>query len=199
MDYDYFPEVALSGADLLQKLADKLSDKRFAHVQAVSRAAVALAERWGYPDVQKAALAGLLHDYAKEEKDERFIALIHKYQLDSDLLNWGNNIWHGVVGTYVLREELGLEDSEILQAIARHTVGHEEMSLLDKIIYVADYIEDSRTFAGVDIARQLAYQDLDAAVAYETVRTVSYLASQAVQIYPQTILTYNAYVDKFHL
>lgn len=195
MAYDYFPEVDLSESDLLAKLSHKLSDKRFAHVQAVAQAAATLAARWGYVDVRKAALAGLLHDYAKEETDETFIALIHKYQLDPDLFNWNNNVWHGVVGVYVLQEELGLKDPELLQAIARHTVGHEDMSLLDKILYVADYIEASRTFDGVARARELAYQvDLDAAVAYETVHTVAFLAKQAVPIYPQTILTYNAYV-----
>ena len=70
------------------------------------------------------------------------------------------------------------------------------MGLLDKILYVADYIEDSRSFEGVETARSLAYEDLDAAVAYETLHTVLFLAQKQVQIYPQTIITYNAYVDK---
>lgn len=163
----------------------------------VAQAALRLAERWDYPDLRKAELAGLLHDYAKEETDDTFIHLIQKYQLDPDLLNWNNNVWHGLVGIYKIQEDLGLTDSEILRAIEIHTVGSADMTLLDKILYVADYVEAGRTFEGVEAARLLAYeQDLNAAVAYETVHTVAFLTSKHVRIYPQTILTYNAYVDQ---
>ncbi len=197
MAFKFYPEVGLTRAELLDKISANMSEKRFQHVQNVAQAALKLAERWHYSEPRKAELAGLLHDYAKEETDETFIQLIENYQLDPDLLNWHNNVWHGLVGIYKIQEDLGLTDSEILRAIEIHTVGSAEMTLLDKILYVADYIEVGRTFEGVDAARQLAYeQDLDAAVAYETVHTVAFLASKHVKIYPQTILTYNAYVDQ---
>ena len=197
MVFEFYPEVGLTRAELCDKISANMSDKRFQHVQNVAKSALRLAERWGYPEPRKAELAGLLHDYAKETTDETFIQLIDKYQLDPDLLNWNNNVWHGLVGIYKIQEDLGLTDSEILRAIEIHTVGSADMTLLDKILYVADYVEDGRTFEGVDVARQLAYeQDLDAAVAYETVHTVAFLASKHVRIYPQTILTYNAYVDQ---
>lgn len=197
MAFEFYPEIGLTRAELLAKISANMSEKRFQHVQNVAQAALKLAERWRYSEPRKAELAGLLHDYAKEETDETFIQLIQNYQLDPDLLNWHNNVWHGLVGIYKIQEDLGLTDPEILRAIEIHTVGSAEMTLLDKILYVADYIEAGRTFEGVDAARDLAYeQDLDAAVAYETVHTVAFLANKHVKIYPQTILTYNAYVDQ---
>ena len=163
MSYESY--LAISREDLLAKMAEQMSKKRLEHSLGVEAAAIRLAKRYG-ADETKAGLAGLLHDYAKEVSDEDFLALIDKYQLDSDLKNWGNNIWHGVVGIYKIKEDLELSDAEILHSIETHTVGSKEMSLLDKIIYVADYIEDSRDFPGVDEAREIATSSLDRAVAY---------------------------------
>ena len=197
MAFEFYPEVGLTRVELFDKISANMSEKRFRHVQNVAKSALKLAERWGYSEPRKAELAGLLHDYAKEETDATFIQLIEKYQLDPDLLNWNNNVWHGLVGIYKIQEDLGLTDPEIIRAIEIHTVGSAAMTLLDKILYVADYVEEGRAFEGVDAARHLAYeQDLDAAVAYETVHTVAFLTRKYVRIYPQTILTYNAYVDQ---
>lgn len=123
----------------------------------------------------------------------RFLDLIDKYQLSPELAKWNNNVWHGMVGIYKIQEDLGLQDKEILRAIEIHTVGAAEMTLLDKVLYVADYIEESRIFPLVDDARKIAQLDLDKAVAYETVNTVAYLASKAQPIFPQTLDTYNAF------
>ncbi len=150
-------------------------------------------QRFGV-DVEKAGLAGLLHDYAKKLSDQEFLDLIDRYRLDPDLKNWGNNVWHGMVGIYKLQEDLDLQDSEILRAIEIHTVGADQMTDLDKVIYVADYIEHNRVFPGVDVAREIAELSLNKAVAYETARTVEHLAHQGFPIYPQTLETYNAFV-----
>ena len=107
---------------------------------------------------------------------------------------WGNNVWHGMVGIYKIQEDLGLTDPAILRSIEIHTVGSGQMSTLDKIVYVADYIEHNRDFPGVDQARDIAQVSLDRAVAYETARTVEHLAHQGLPIYPQTLETYNAFV-----
>ncbi len=132
-----------------------MKPKPFQHVLGVEEACPKLADQYGC-DPKKASLAGLWHDYAKEVEDKVFLDLIAKYELDKDLLNWDNNIWHGVVGVYKIAEDFGLEDEEILQAIQRHTVGAREMSLLDKVLYVADYIEPNRDFPGVDEARRIS-------------------------------------------
>ncbi|WP_105129377.1 bis(5'-nucleosyl)-tetraphosphatase (symmetrical) YqeK [Streptococcus suis] len=178
---------------LLEKIRAAMKPARFQHVLGVEQAALALAERYGC-DVQKASLAALLHDYAKEAADQVFLDLIAKYDLDRDLLNWDNNIWHGVVGAYKVAEDFGLDDEEIFQAIQRHTIGAAQMTLLDKVLYVADYIEPNRDFPGVDEARRIARESLDKAVAYETAQTISYLAKKGIPIYPQTLETYNGYV-----
>lgn len=191
MTYETY--AGLSREVLLEKVQSVMSDKRFKHVLGVEKAAIHLAELNGY-DTEKAGLAGLLHDYAKEVPDQTFLDLIDKYQLDPELKNWNNNVWHGMVGIYKIQEDLGVTDKEILHSIETHTVGSTSMSLLDKIVYVADYIEHNRNFPLVEEARVIAEQDLDKAVAFETVHTVEHLAHQALPIFPQTIETYNAYV-----
>ena len=184
--------LGLDRQQLLEKMRGLMSDKRLAHCLRVEKAAMILAERYGY-DRERAGLAGLLHDYAKELPDAEFLALIDRYQLDPDLKNWNNNIWHGLVGIYKIKEDLQIEDQEILTAIAHHTVGSSQMSILDKIIYVADYIEEGRSFPAVQEARQIAEQSLDRAVAYETANTVAYLSQKGLPIYPQTMETYEVF------
>ena len=191
MTYESY--IRMSREALLAKMETVMPEKRLRHCLGVEKAARELAERFGL-DVEKAGLAGLLHDYAKKVSDEDFLSLIDKYQLDPDLKNWGNNVWHGMVGIYKIQEDLGIEDAEILRAIEVHTVGSGTMSELDKVVYVADYIEHNRDFPGVDKARELAQRSLNLAVAYETARTVEHLAHKGKPIYPQTLETYNAFV-----
>ena len=191
MTYESY--IRMSREALLAKMETVMPEKRLRHCLGVEKAARELAERFGL-DVEKAGLAGLLHDYAKKVSNEEFLALIDKYQLDPDLKNWGNNVWHGMVGIYKIQEDLGIEDAEILRAIEIHTVGSSTMSELDKVVYVADYIEHNRDFPGVDKARGLAQRSLNQAVAYETARTVEHLAHKGMPIYPQTLETYNAFV-----
>ncbi|RSJ94750.1 bis(5'-nucleosyl)-tetraphosphatase (symmetrical) YqeK [Streptococcus cristatus] len=191
MTYESY--IRMSREALLAKMETVMPEKRLRHCLGVEKAARELAERFSL-DVEKAGLAGLLHDYAKKVSDEDFLSLIDKYQLDPDLKKWGNNVWHGMVGIYKIQEDLGVKDPEILRAIEIHTVGSGTMSELDKVIYVADYIEHNRDFPGVDKARELAQQSLNQAVAYETARTVEHLAHKGMPIYPQTLGTYNAFV-----
>ena len=190
---DFYPELGLTREQVLEKLRAVTKPSRFQHCLGVEKAAIELAQRYG-ANPHTAGLAGLLHDYAKNLPDQEFLRLIDQYQLDPELKNWGNNVWHGMVGIYKIKEDLGLENPEILRAIEIHTVGSNDMTLLDKIVYVADYIEEGRDFDGVNQARQVALRSLDEAVAYETAHTVEFLAKQGVPIYPQTIETYNAYV-----
>ena len=191
MTYESY--ISMSREALLAKMETVMPEKRLRHCLGVEKAARELAERFGL-DVEKAGLAGLLHDYAKKVSDEDFLSLIDKYRLDLDLKKWGNNVWHGMVGIYKIQEDLGIEDAEILRAIEIHTVGSSTMSELDKVVYVADYIEHNRDFPGVDKARELAKRSLNQAVAYETARTVEHLAHKGMPIYPRTLETYNAFV-----
>lgn len=182
-----------SRKELIAKVKERVSEKRFKHILGVEQAALELARANDY-ELEKASVAALVHDYAKERSEAEFKALIVQTGLEQDLLNWNNFIWHGVVGAEIIKKELKITDEEILNAVRRHTVGAKEMTTLDQIVYVADYIEPGRDFPGVDQARQLAAESLRAAVEFETKHTLLYLMNNDKTIYPAAILTYNAYV-----
>ncbi|MHC5227230.1 bis(5'-nucleosyl)-tetraphosphatase (symmetrical) YqeK [Enterococcus sp. LJL99] len=181
--------------ELMQRVQMQMSERRFEHVLGVEEMAIALAAKYGASE-EKASIAALTHDYAKERPDEEFKLIIERDGFDLELLEYNNAIWHGVVGASIVQRELGINDIEILEAIRLHTTGAAKMSLLDKIIYVADYIEPGRDFPGVQEARELAMRDLDVAVAFETQQTLLHLVKQGKQIYPKTIETYNRWVVK---
>ena len=196
MNMDYSNEyTAYSRENLMQKIQMRMSEQRFKHVLGVEETAVALAKKYG-ASPEKASIAALTHDYAKERPDEEFKMVIVRHGFDPELLNYNNAIWHGLVGASFVERELGITDAEILHAIRVHTTGAAKMSLLDKIIYVADYIEPGRDFPGVQDARAIAWADLDEAVAFETKHTLAHLLAQEQQIYPKTIETYNYWVAK---
>ncbi|MFL2028042.1 bis(5'-nucleosyl)-tetraphosphatase (symmetrical) YqeK [Loigolactobacillus zhaoyuanensis] len=191
---EYAPQlVALSRTELLAKISAQLSAGRFAHVQRVEQTAIELAQKYGV-DVQRAGLAGLVHDYAKQRSDSEFKQIIRQQQFDPDLLTANNGIWHGVVGAYLIERELGIHDQQILNAVRRHTVGAVEMTDLDQLIFVADFIEPGRDFPGVDQARAAAAESLIAGVRFEVSHTLKFLLAKQVKIYPKTIDTYNAWV-----
>ena len=196
MNMDYSNEyTAYSRENLMQKIQMRMSEQRFKHVLGVEETAVALAKKYG-ASPEKASIAALTHDYAKERPDEEFKMVIVRDGFDPELLNYNNAIWHGLVGASFVERELGITDAEILHAIRVHTTGAAKMSLLDKIIYVADYIEPGRDFPGVQDARAIAWADLDEAVAFETKHTLAHLLAQEQHIYPKTIETYNYWVAK---
>lgn len=185
----------MSRGELAERVQMQMSERRFKHVLGVEEMAIALAGRYG-ADSEAASIAALTHDYAKERDRDEMQELIRKEAFDLDLLNYGSEIWHGPVGAFLVQKELGVQDDLILDAIRKHTVGASEMTLLDKIIYVADFIEPGRDFPGVTKAREIAIRDLDAAVAFETKHTLHYLIEKNTKIYPQTIATYNTWVAK---
>lgn len=190
---DQFSYTENDRENLMQRVQMQMSEQRFLHVLGVEETAIALAEKYGASPA-KASVAALTHDYAKERSDEEFQFVIERDGYDQELLRYGNAIWHGLVGADFVQRELAIHDEEILQAIRLHTTGAAEMSLLDKIIYVADYIEPGRDFPAVKEARRLAIENLDAAVAYETQQTLLYLVKNKQLIYPKTLETYNTWV-----
>ena len=183
----------LSREELVKLVAAKMSKKRFEHVLRVEEKAIYLAKRYGV-NVEKASIAALTHDYAKERPDSEMISLIKERDFDKELLLYGNAIWHGILGSVLVKEELGIVDESILTAIKNHTTGAEKMDELAKVIYVADYVEDGRDFPVVVEARKMADENLDKAVAFETKQTLLYLINKGFKIYPKTLETYNAWV-----
>lgn len=177
----------------IEKLKSNLDDSRFQHCLRVEEKSIMLAKLYG-ADVQRAGIAGLLHDYCKQMSNNKFIQTIKNYNLDQDLLNYGNGIWHGIVGAEIIREELSVNDELILNAIRKHTIADSYMNDLDKILFIADFIEDARDFPEVIEARKIANKSLDKAVAFEISHTLKYLISQNKKIYPKMLESYNAWV-----
>jgi len=186
---------SFSRAELVEKMKEAMSKKRFKHVLRVEETAVALAEKY-HADLEKVSLAAILHDMAKELPDEEMRDVIISENLDLELLQFGSAIWHGPVGAVLARRRFDIEDEEILEAITTHTIGAPAMSLLAQIIYVADYIEPGREFDGIEKARELADQSLTKAVKYEVQETIKHLVHQKKKIYPKAIDTYNAWMTK---
>ena len=164
--------IPMTRSELIDRLKKALKDKRFQHVLRVEETAIKLAEQYGV-DVEKASIAGLCHDYAKQRSDEDFIAEIKKKRLNPLLLDYGNAIWHGVVGAELIKDELGIWDEDILNAVRHHTTGAPVMTKLEQVIYMADYIEPGRDFTGVKKARVITAANLQAGVAYQTKHTLA--------------------------
>ena len=182
----------LSSAEIVAKEKSNMTEDRFKHCIGVSKTAQKLAELNQY-DIDKAALAGFIHDYAKQVSVEEYREVIKTKCFDQDLLNWNRSIWHGIVGTYFIQRDLKITDSEILTAVRRHTTADVEMTTLDKIVFMADYIEPGRSFPGVEEARKITYANLDKGVGYQLAHTLEFLIEKRNKIYPRTLDAYNVW------
>lgn len=185
----------LSSDEIIAKERANMDDKRFQHCVRVSKTAKKLARLNNYSE-NKAALAGFVHDYAKQVPVKEYRKVIETEDFDRDLLNWNRAIWHGIVGTYFIKRDLKITDPEILQAVRRHTTADIEMTTLDKIVFMADFIEPGRDFPGVDQARKITYKNLNEGVGYQLAHTLEYLIEQRSKIYPRTLEAYNVWSVK---
>lgn len=176
-------------------IRDHLPEKRFIHTMGVMETAIQLANKYGC-DEKKAELAAIFHDYAKYRPAEEMKKIIVEEQLPEELLAFNTEIWHGPVGAILVKKEIGIEDEDILNAIRYHTTGRPEMTLLEKIVFLADYIEPGRSFPGVEEVRELAKTNLDEAVFRSLQNTIIYLAKKKFAIYKDTIDTYNSFLLK---
>lgn len=179
-----------------ETLRKELSQKRFSHTIGVQYTAASLAMRYHY-DIEKAQIAGLLHDCAKEYSDEKMLEKCKKYRITmTDVEKRNPYLLHCKLGAYLAKSEYQIQDEDILQAITSHTTGRPEMSLLEKIIYVADYIEPGRrTFKELISIRSMAYVHLDKTVYMILKYTLDYLENRkkSKEIDPTTVATYQYY------
>jgi predicted HD superfamily hydrolase involved in NAD metabolism len=177
----------------LEMVKKQLTEHRYQHTIGVMETAVALAEQYG-TDVKKAELAAIFHDYAKFRPKEEMKQIILEQNMPKDLLLYSTELWHAPVGAYLVEKEVGIDDREILDAIRYHTSGRANMTLLEKIIYLADYIEPGRIFPGVEEVRELAKQDLNRALIKALQNTIQFLMKKNQAIYPDTFYTYNSMI-----
>ncbi len=195
----YSTEFALTPRinDINKRLHSVLTPKRFRHTQGVAEEAVRLAERYG-ADMEKAYYAGLLHDCAKCYTDEEKLSMCEEYNVPlDDVLMKQPDLAHSFLGAALARAEYGVDDEDIINAICYHTTGRANMSLLEKIIYIADYIEPNREFfPGLEEIRQLAYTDIDRAVEYSLRNTIDYNTNKKRIIHPLSITALEYYREE---
>ena len=185
-------------SDTLKKLTkemEKVQDsKRFVHTLGVEFTAAALAMRYG-EDVERAQVAGLLHDCAKCLGNDKLLSACEKHHIPvSDVEKRNPYLLHAKVGSYLAKKEYKVEDPGILSAILYHTTGHPDMTLLEKIIFTADYIEPGRKQApNLTEIRKMAFENLDEAVKKILEDTLEYLRSGDGEMDPMTEETYLYY------
>lgn len=177
-----------------KELSKKLKKERYEHTVGVMYTAASLAMRYE-ADIEKALLAGLLHDCGKFCPPKEQIRLCEKYGIfltDSELKMPA--LIHAKFGAFLAEHEYGVTDREILNAIACHTTGRPDMTMLEKIIYIADYIEPNRRpIQGLKEIRTTVFQDIDRAVYLSASKTLQYLKDSRKEADPLTAGTCEYY------
>jgi len=177
---------------LAVSVKETLSEKRYNHTMGVVSQSVRLAERYQV-SVESAQIASLLHDIAKEQTDQQLREQLESFK-EVEYLIFSPSVWHAPVGATIAKQKYGIKDQAILNAIKYHSTGRKEMTKLEKIVFLADYIEPSRTQPNVDLIRALATKNLERAVAKTLADTVTYLKTKKeVAIHPDTLAAYDYY------
>jgi nicotinate-nucleotide adenylyltransferase len=168
-----------------------LKNKRIPHVLGTEQEAIRLAERYG-ADVEKARRAALLHDCTKKLSMDEQLELCKKYGIELDELEKkALKLLHSKTGAAIARDLFGVDD-EIYSAIWYHTTGHANMTKLEKIIYLADYIEPTRDFPGVEDLRRACYEDLDRGLLLGLEMTITEMTNMGNPVHHATLEARNA-------
>ncbi len=172
-------------------IRNKLSPYRFNHSLEVAKSAVYLAEKYG-GDVEKMYVAGLLHDVLKEADREETFYYVEKYTIPLTVLEKATpKLWHAIVGAEFIKNELGIDDDEIITAVKYHTTGRKNMTLSDKILFIADFISADRDYNGADEMRERAEKSLECAMDMGLSFTITDLVENGKAVHPDTIDAYN--------
>jgi predicted HD superfamily hydrolase involved in NAD metabolism len=183
--------ISMNQQDYQAAIRPLLSEKRYYHSVCVARAAKELAQKYG-ADVQKAETAGILHDIMKDLPQEQQLGLMDRYGIRlTEVERSAPKLWHAMLGAAYLKNELQIEDGEILDAVRYHTTGRSQMTLMDKILFIADFISADRDYPGVGELRKAAKISLEEAMMAGFVFTIGDLAKQHKPIHPDTIAAYN--------
>ena len=172
---------------LRRRLQRKLAPQRYEHTLSVSFTCMSLAMRYGC-DMDKAELAGLLHDCGKRFSDEIILKKCLKHKIPvTDAEYKALPVLHAKYGAWLAEHKYGIQDPEILDAIRCHTTGRPDMGMLDKILYIADYIEPRRYKAeNLPQIRRMAYENLDETMYAILKGTLEYLERKGGSVYPMT-------------
>ena len=177
-------------------IKSRMSEKRYIHSVNVAKEAVRLAEKYG-ADVEKAKIAGILHDITKETPPDEQLKIIEDNGIILNTVQKSSQkLWHSVSGSAYVKSVLGINDEDILNAIRYHTSGRADMSLLEKVIFVADFTGAERDYDGVDIMREKADRSLEETMEFGLAFTISDLAKRNLPIDYDAIKAYNQIVIK---
>ena len=182
---------------LRKQIRKAQTSKRYEHTLGVEYTAAALAMRYG-ADMEEAQLAGLLHDCAKCLSNDQLLEFCEKHNITVTAPERESPfLLHGKVGGYLAEKKYKVKNPDIISAIVCHTTGKPNMTLLEKIVFIADYIEPGRKrAAGLAEIRKLAFSDLDAALMQILGNTLDYLRESDYSIDPHTEETWKYYRDR---
>ena len=155
------------------KIPEMLTPKRLKHTLGVRDTAVSLAKHYNQ-DTEKAEIASMCHDIFRGKSIEELNDLVKHYGLDDIYLN-NSNLAHGKLAACFMNEEMGIEDCQVLDCVSYHTTGRADMTMLEKIVFVADAMEPGRDYPRVEDIRKYAFEDIDMACYLSLKGTVEHL------------------------
>ncbi|MEE1006355.1 MAG: bis(5'-nucleosyl)-tetraphosphatase (symmetrical) YqeK [Acutalibacteraceae bacterium] len=181
---------------LKEVLRQRLNEKRYYHSLCVADEAKRLAEKYG-GDIEKAYLAGLLHDITKNAPEEEHLQIFKEFGIIlTDIEKNAKKLWHAMSGALYVKNVLGISDPEIIDAIRYHTTAKADMSLLAKILYLADFTSKDRDYEDVDVIREYVDESLGKAFVYALQYSITDLVNQSRAVHPDTVEAYNQAVLK---
>ena len=181
----------MNTASICEYIEKNFSEKRKIHTEGVRQTAMKLAEKFGegYPElVEKAELAALYHDMYRGVPVDVLNYYVKHLDLDEKRYKDNANLAHGKIAAIVIQRDFDEKDQDIINAVSYHTTGRPEMSLLEKIIYIADAVEPNRSYPGVQSLRQILEYDLDKAVLQSLTNTINYVRSEKKFLDEDTVL-----------
>ena len=181
----------MNTASICEYIEKNFSEKRKIHTEGVRQTAMKLAEQFGdgNPElVEKAELAALYHDMYRGVPVDVLNYYVKHLNLDEKRYKDNANLAHGKIAAIVIQRDFDEKDQDIINAVSYHTTGRPEMSLLEKIIYIADAVEPNRSYPGVQNLRQILEYDLDKAVLQSLTNTINYVRSEKKFLDEDTVL-----------
>lgn len=174
-----------------QRLQSRLNEKRYYHSLCVADEAVRLAKKYGC-DTEKAYIAGLLHDITKNATAQEHLHIFESFGIMlSSVEKNAEKLWHAISGAAYIEHNLGIKDEEIINAVRYHTTARSNMTLLDKVLYLADFTSDDRDYDDVDVMRELVDVSIEKALSYALSYSIKDLVTNGRALHIDTIDAYN--------
>jgi predicted HD superfamily hydrolase involved in NAD metabolism len=181
---------------IIKRLKSLLGPSRFKHSLRVREKILHLSSFHSI-DTKKAGVAGLMHDVSRYMDRNGLLKFAEKTGMKIDpIQRLEPKLLHAHISAYIARTKFGIKDRQILQAISSHTLGRENMTMLEKIVYVADHVEEGRSHAGATNARRLAEEDINQAIVAISTSMIKYLIGNGLPVHPMTVKVRNHYLLK---